>query len=167
MWELLLTSVFSVMIFKDTPMQRKHLHMEAYFYHCFGEWDALLNFFTLWPSDLGPGWPALSRGCYVVSQAILRAAVCFHFPLSLGRERATFNWMQHCLHFLCPIPPCFPSSSKEIPGSASLLLPVMPQPCHSSSLGCSKPAGKEKHPYDIRAGWQGGGGGWRGPCSPG
>lgn len=37
------------MIFKDILVQRKHLHMGAYFFHCFGEWHA--SFELSFPSD--------------------------------------------------------------------------------------------------------------------
>ncbi|KAL2309623.1 hypothetical protein Nmel_005838 [Mimus melanotis] len=58
-------------------------------------------------------------------------------------------------------------SSKEVPDPATSLLPATPDPCCSSSLGCFKAAGKEKHPLDSLAEWQRGGGGWRRARSPG
>lgn len=90
----------------------------------------------------------------------------FELPLSPGRSIGNL-WLQHNFHFLFLIPSCFPNISEEMPDPVAFLLPTAPKPCCSSSLSCSKPADKEKHPYDSWAEWQRGGEGWRGPRSPG
>lgn len=90
-----------------------------------------------------------------------------HSPFSWkGRSIGNLG-MQHHLHFVSLISSCFPHSSKEVPDPVAFLFPAAPEPCCSSSLGGSKPAGKEKHPYESQAERQRGGGSWRGPRSPG
>lgn len=84
-------------------------------------------------------------------------------PRPILREGKRYSECSTVCIFSLQFPPCFPESRKEIPDPISFLLPTTPEPYHSSDLGCSKPAGKEKRPSDSHAGWRGGS--WRGPRS--